>query len=135
MSLAFFNSFEKPAGGYQEFSFLGFMSFAMFASQGSKLLCLLNYFERIRQSEEAGEEEFLSLCVSVTRRRLSKEEADGTAWKECSKPLVPVESLVEGLIEEAHGCLQVDFANSYIGGGVLGMGNVQVRTVNSLEDM
>lgn len=129
MSLAFFNCFEKPAGHYQDFTFTGFLSFAMYtASQVSKLMCLLNYFERIRQSEEAGNKEFLSMCVSVTRRKLSQEESNRTAWKECSKPLVPVESLSEGLIEDAHGCLQVDFANSYIGGGVLGNGNVQVRT-------
>ena len=41
---------------------------------------------------------------------------------------MPFESLAEGLIEGANGCLQVDFANEYIGGGVLGMGNVQVYT-------
>lgn len=99
----------------------------MSASQGNKLLCLLNYFERIRQNEEAKDEEFLSLCVSVTRRRLNPADANGASWEGCSEPLVPFESLSEGLIEDAHGCLQVDFANAYIGGGVLGLGNVQVR--------
>ena len=126
MSLAFFNCFERQAGGYQEFTFMNFFSFAMYASQGNKLRCLLGYFERLREAEEAGEAEFLSMCVTVARRKLGREEADAIAWKECSKPLVPLQSLTEGLIEEAHGCLQVDFANSYIGGGVLGFGNVQV---------
>ena len=99
----------------------------MFKSQASKLRCLLNYFERIRQAEEAKDEGFLSMCVSVTRRRLSQQEAERSAWGECDKPLSALQSLREGLIEDAHGCLQVDFANAYIGGGVLSMGNVQVR--------
>lgn len=99
----------------------------MSKSQRNKLLCLLNYFERIRKSEEAGEEEFLSMCVSVSRRGLDPADAKGELWIGCEKKLVPFESQAGDLIENAHGCLQVDFANEYIGGGVLGMGCVQVR--------
>ena len=81
----------------------------------------------MRHSEETGEEEFLNMCVSVSRRKLDPEDAKAAQWSACDKPLLPFEPLEEGLIESAHECLQVDFANAYIGGGVLGMGNVQVR--------
>lgn len=127
LCLAFFNSFEPQQGNYQQFTLSNFLSFAMSKSQRGKLLCILNYFERIRKSEEAKEEVFLSMCVSVSRRCLDPEEAKGELWRGCEKPLLPFESLGEDVIENAHGCLQVDFANEYIGGGVLGMGCVQVR--------
>lgn len=90
-------------------------------------MCLLQYFERVRHSEETGEEEFLSMCVSVSRRKLDPEDAKAAQWSACDRPLLPFEPLEDGLIESAHECLQVDFANAYIGGGVLGMGTVQVR--------
>lgn len=35
----------------------------------------------------------------------------------------------DGSIEDSYGCLQVDFANEYIGGGVLNFGAVQVNIV------
>ena len=69
------------------------------------------------------------MCITVARRQV-KEEDPSVAWGECDKPLTPFNSPADGsLIEAAHGCLQVDFANAYIGGGVLNMGNVQVRDV------
>ena len=130
LSLAFFDCFSKPEGQYQKLTLAGFLTSSfMYHSQASKLLCMLNYFERIQQAEEMGDEEFLSLCVSVTRRSLSQGEASRNTWRSCTKPLLGFESLSEGLIEEAHGCLQVDFANSFIGGGVLRMGCVQVCCV------
>lgn len=127
MCLAFFNSFEPQQGNYQQFTFANFLSFTMSKSQRNKLLCLLNYFQRIKQSEEAGEEEFLSMCVSVSKRGLHPGDSKDEAWRGCEKKLVPFESLAEDVIENAHGYLQVDFANEYIGGGVLSMGCVQVR--------
>lgn len=127
LALAFFNAIEPQSGEYQQLSFSGFLSFSMSHSQGHKLLCLLHYFERLRTSEEKGDEDFLGMCVSVERRRLTSEDASAASWKECKQQLVPFESIPEGGIEEAHGCLQADFANAYIGGGVLGFGNVQVH--------
>lgn len=67
------------------------------------------------------------MCVSVSRRSLDPGDAKGEVWKECGKPLLSFESLGKKTIENAHGCLQVDFADEYIGGNVLGMGCVQVR--------
>lgn len=135
MALAFFNTFKElpgsahGAGGYQQFTFTGFLSFPFYTSQESKLICLLHYFERIRQAETNKEDTFLNVNIAFSRKQLPKAsiEDPNTFWGQCDHPLVPFESLAEGLIEGANGCLQVDFANEYIGGGVLGMGNVQVH--------
>ncbi len=132
MALAFFNAFEEPAqkglSGYQLFTFTGFLSFPFYASQEAKLICLLHYFERVRNAEADNEDIFLNVNIAFRRKQLPSTciEDPNTFWGHCDTPLVPFETLPEGLIEEAHGCLQADFANEYIGGGVLGMGNVQV---------
>lgn len=98
----------------------------MYASQISKFKCLMYYFERIYHAEEIEDKDFLSMHITVTRKTMDLKQ-DDTSWAECTKPLSSFQSLAEGLIEDADGHLQVDFANEYIGGGVLGMGNVQVR--------
>lgn len=123
MSLAFFNAFDEQGQSYQQFTLCGFLSFGLYSSQKHKLLCLLNYFERIQASEEKGDEDFLSMHITVSRRNL---DTKSVSWNDAGQHLLSFESRSEGLIEEAHGCLQVDFANAYIGGGVLSMGNVQV---------
>ena len=46
-------------------------------------------------------------------------------WPNCNTHLGILLSHEE-LIEENHAALQVDFANKFIGGGVLQLGNVQV---------
>lgn len=133
LALAFFNIFKTGdtsgyTRDYQHFTLSGFLSFPFYASQEGKLLCILHYFQRIRQAEDDNETEFLDTFIQFTRKRIPKEAAE-EVWGGCSTPLVSFETISEGLIEEAHGCLQVDFANEYIGGGVLGMGNVQVGTL------
>ncbi len=128
LALALFNTFSEPKGGYQEFTLLHFFFVGFFKSQRSKLICILKYFERIMQAEAAGDTDFLALCVTIQRRRQTCGKPE-EFWGECTLPLGPFESLEEGVIEGAHGCLQVDFANAYIGGGVLHEGNVQVGTV------
>lgn len=62
-------------------------------------------------------------------RLLLKETPD---WSNCSKQL---EVLLprEGLIEENHAALQADFANKFIGGGALQLGNVQVSLLQRLQ--
>lgn len=126
LALAFFNAIEPQPGEYQQLTLCGFLSFGMSRSQGHKLLCLFHYFERLRISEVEGDEDFLDLCISVQRKKLQTEDAKSAAWKECKEELGLFESLSEGVIENSHGCLQVDFANAFIGGGVLGFGTVQV---------
>jgi hypothetical protein len=69
--------------------------------------------------------DFLDLKISVERRGIEKQDPE-VFWGKCDRPLSQFSCEEEGLIEDAHGDLQVDFANRYIGGGVLEMGNVQV---------
>ena len=128
LALCFLNGFPLPkTSTYQHFTLALFLSFAFYASQRGKLLCILHYFDRVRQTDVSGNNDFLSMCISVTRHHV-KEEDPTLSWGKCESPLTEFESPTDGgLIEGAHGCLQVDFANAYIGGGVLNMGNVQVN--------
>ena len=79
----------------------------------AKLRCVLAYFDRIAEAPPPGTFEI--------------ERVVGTPhdWTEDSSPLAPVEIIANGVIEEAQGCLQVDFANAFLGGGVLSGGCVQ----------
>lgn len=127
LALCFLNAFSPPkTSTYQHFTLALFLTFPFASSQHGKLLCILHYFNRIHQAEVSGNSDFLSLCITVARHHV-KEEDPTVFWGKCQSPLTPFESPADGsLIEDAHGCLQVDFANAYIGGGVLNMGNVQV---------
>ena len=62
---------------------------------------------------------------------MSKEENDVPFWKTCDLTLNEFEISDGRFIESFDGCLQVDFANEYIGGGVLQQGNVQVNNNNT----
>ena len=124
-------------------------------ADGHKAHCLLQYFLRIRhleelnggeaaESAEAGAPPSTSdaaqcaaQCVAQTdasepieirRLVLQPERAaalTAAGWMACEHPLLPMEVVATGGLEEARGALQADFANEYIGGGVLCGGNVQ----------
>eukprot|EP01097_Dermamoeba_algensis_P009482 TRINITY_DN666_c0_g1_i1.p1 TRINITY_DN666_c0_g1~~TRINITY_DN666_c0_g1_i1.p1 ORF type:complete len:470 (-),score=89.33 TRINITY_DN666_c0_g1_i1:48-1457(-) len=83
----------------------------------SKLAMFVNYFRRIKDDLEGPP------GTMFFRRMNFSPEFD---WENCQKPLCEVH-VTEPLVplDEAHGCLQVDFANKYIGGGVLSGGCVQ----------
>lgn len=97
-----------------------------FRAQQSKCLCILGYFDRLAKSEREGDEEFMNRCVSIERQILDREISSLEYWKKSEIPLGAFEVHASGVIEEHDGALQVDFANEYIGGGVLQQGNVQV---------
>ncbi len=87
-----------------------------------KLLCVLEYF-RALASPPTG-------AISIRRLVLTRAPGAGdpsiaATWTECDEPLRPLAVRREGAIENETGALQADFANEYIGGGVLGGGNVQ----------
>lgn len=124
LSLAFFGILSKPEGAFQHLILTHFLEIDFFTSQRSKLVCLLMYFDRIRQAEM----DYLSMNMSIQRRAIEKTEP-GVFWGKSTHPLTSFSCEPNGLIEESHGDLQVDFANEYIGGGVLQMGNVQVSDV------
>ena len=82
-----------------------------------KLKCIINYFRRIGSSAPQG-------VVTFCRKYLSSSSFPN--WSKSRKFLPKLHITSTGYIEdEGCGMLQVDFANKYIGGGVLGWGCVQ----------
>ncbi|XP_006819631.1 poly(ADP-ribose) glycohydrolase-like [Saccoglossus kowalevskii] len=83
--------------------------------KAEKLKCIMNYFQRITTEMPTG-------TVTFSRRVLH----DLPRWDKCSEELPRIHTTSCGTIEDdGLGMLQVDFANKYIGGGVLGWGCVQ----------
>nr|XP_045625311.1 poly(ADP-ribose) glycohydrolase-like isoform X1 [Procambarus clarkii] len=91
-----------------------------------KMKCILNYFRRVTEKEPSG-------SVTFTRQFVSYQ--DLPKWETASQHLPRFHIDTIGLIEEASGLLQADFANKFLGGGVLGLGCVQeeIRFVLSPE--
>ncbi|XP_034239743.1 poly(ADP-ribose) glycohydrolase-like [Thrips palmi] len=84
-----------------------------------KLKCVLNYFRRICSTETAP-----TGTVTFSRRYIPTGSLPD--WSKSTKPLPKLHIRSSGCIEdEGAGMLQVDFANKFIGGGVLGWGCVQ----------
>lgn len=61
----------------------------------------------------------------LTFSRICIPESNFPSFKNSNKPLRKPLVRVDGTIEDCKGALQVDFANKYIGGGVLNHGCVQ----------
>ena len=91
-----------------------------------KLLCVLHYFERILAVPPRG-----TLALQRVASPLEQEAAHDF-FAACTAPVLPMEVLLQGSIHDAKGCLQADFANKYIGGGVLGGGCVQEEIMFSV---
>lgn len=81
-----------------------------------KIKCVLHYFRRVTTKAPTG-------LVTFTRQTVSYQDTPN--WVASKKHLPNLHVSSTGLIEEATGLLQVDFANKYLGGGVLGLGCVQ----------
>ena len=130
LALAFFCLLDKPkrhGARFQRLSLIEILEYGFFRSQSSKCFCIIGYFDRLRQEESSGNQDYLKRCITIKRKVLSKEENDVPFWKSCDLSLGEFEISDGCFIESFDGCLQVDFANEYIGGGVLQQGNVQVR--------
>ena len=93
------------------------------------MLCLLQYFSQLMQAEKNGDD--LSQVKLSFERLVLRQTPD---WSNCNKQLGVLLSC-EGLIEDNHAALQVDFANKFIGGGVLQFGNVQVSYLQHLSSI
>lgn len=83
-----------------------------------KVLCLLSYLWQVDRADAGALDE----VVSFARRKGS--EMPAKFWQQLDKPLLAAR-VDDGVIEESDGSLQADFANEYLGGGVLHGGNVQ----------
>lgn len=106
---------DTEYANYPDINFNRLLSYDM-PNSIAKLKCLLNYFRRITVKPPVG-------CVTYTRQFIYGKLLP--QWTASSQPLPRLHVDSEGLIEETQGFLQVDFANKFLGGGVLGQGCVQ----------
>eukprot|EP01119_Soliformovum_irregulare_P020006 TRINITY_DN6430_c0_g1_i2.p1 TRINITY_DN6430_c0_g1~~TRINITY_DN6430_c0_g1_i2.p1 ORF type:complete len:314 (+),score=80.02 TRINITY_DN6430_c0_g1_i2:542-1483(+) len=81
-----------------------------------KMKFLLHYFDRI--SAQMPEGNLIIHRQSIPKRNLP-------AWKQSQEKLSSCQVFVDGRIEESKSVFHADFANQYIGGGVLHGGAVQ----------
>lgn len=82
-----------------------------------KLRALLHYFRRITREMPTG---------TLTFQRQAVKSTGFPVWESCSATFGKLHVSSRGTIEDnGAGFLQVDFANKYIGGGVIGEGCVQ----------
>lgn len=104
---------------------LGFVNFGSLFScpqnqAREKIRCFINYF-----AVQQGRRQMIAespMVIEVIRCVLGKPIPD---LVKCDKPLTSITLHTEGVIEDARGALQVDFANHVLGGGVLNRGCVQ----------
>lgn len=114
---------QKKKSEYSLFPDINFNR--LFQSSGQsvreKIKCICNYFRRVCSKMPLG-------VLTFQRRYINPKQF--VNWSKCEavigRDTVPIHVNSEGTIEDqGRGLLQVDFANKYIGGGVLGHGCVQ----------
>ncbi|XP_011689783.1 PREDICTED: poly(ADP-ribose) glycohydrolase-like [Wasmannia auropunctata] len=127
---AFFCTFPRrnssnPQSEYASYPYINFNKlFAAYNEKHSqcesvmeKIKCLLHYFRRVTTKAPEG-------IITIERRYIPLESCP--RWNLQDQKLPPLHITSKGTIEsEGAGLLQVDFANKYVGGGVLGLGCVQ----------
>jgi len=91
--------------------------------RAQKIRCLYSYFQQVLKKEKQEETFVVFTRMVYEESRLGG--CDAFAWAACKSGLLQMEIRAKGGIEEAKGCLEIDFANKYLGGGVLGNGMVQ----------
>ena len=109
------NASDSEFASFPSINFNGLLCSRPIKKQLHKLKCILHYFERVLSSMPSG--------VLTFSRQVLREFPN---WDQSMKPFTSLHVSSTGCIEdEGHGMLQVDFANKYIGGGVLDYGCVQ----------
>ncbi|XP_074657360.1 uncharacterized protein LOC141910566 [Tubulanus polymorphus] len=105
-----------------DINFNNFFHYLPSTPQSGKLRCILHYFERVSKMETE-----LSGKVTFSRQVLpDSEKLTLKLLSDSVRPLCPLYVDKHGKIEDSGShTVQVDFANSYIGGGVLHVGRVQ----------
>ncbi|XP_026301687.1 poly(ADP-ribose) glycohydrolase isoform X3 [Apis mellifera] len=131
---AFFCTFPRrnstnPQSEYGKYPYINFNRLFSAYKEGKwnkcesvmeKMKCIFHYFRRVTSKGGAAPEG----VVTIQRRYIPK--SDCPKWDEQVQKLLPLHITSKGTIEtEGTGFLQVDFANKYVGGGVLGLGCVQ----------
>ncbi|XP_047986934.1 poly(ADP-ribose) glycohydrolase-like [Leguminivora glycinivorella] len=123
---AFFSTFPrrnstKKSSEYASFPHINFNT--LYESSGSdsvleKLKCLCHYFRRVCTKAPRG-------AVTFSRRSAPPRRCPAWPQSPASLAAVPLHVAASGTIEDSDGLIQLDFANKYLGGGVLGHGCVQ----------
>eukprot|EP01114_Cavostelium_apophysatum_P022439 TRINITY_DN811_c0_g1_i1.p1 TRINITY_DN811_c0_g1~~TRINITY_DN811_c0_g1_i1.p1 ORF type:complete len:616 (+),score=146.06 TRINITY_DN811_c0_g1_i1:64-1848(+) len=108
-------SLPKAQRKMQEF---GFHAFMCRPGHTAAMECILNYFLRLSQQIPKGN-------VVVRRRVLTKEATPDWSASQVSIDKSKFKMFSDGNIENSEAEHHADFANEYIGGGVLHGGNVQ----------
>lgn len=107
---------------FHDFTFLEVMLGLNLGKQQAKLRCLFHYFDRL--AERVGVDDVR--IVTFYRHVLPQDpSAFLQQLEDDATPLSGFDLRTDGTIEDAPGMLQADFANKYIGGGVLNTGCVQ----------
>jgi len=113
------NFFRGDANEYVDYPIPNFSELFMSSNKvcspttASKLRCIINYFDRVTKNVPDG-------YISFHRQVLSSIPD----WLTSDNNICDLHIAI-GNIEDAHGLIQVDFANKLIGGGVLGRGCAQ----------
>jgi len=115
-----------------ECSFLGVLSSQKSPIDTSveKIRCIIHYFDKMRRRDDDSLKSEL-----LTYQRVSLKDNDVPDWINSKMPICNVIIDKSKLIEDCEDMLQVDFANKYLGGGVLRAGCVQeeIRFTTSPE--
>ncbi|XP_053612340.1 poly(ADP-ribose) glycohydrolase-like isoform X2 [Plodia interpunctella] len=115
------NSNKKSTKEYTYFPNINFSSLYEASSMNcvlEKLKCLCHYFRRVCSQVPVG-------VLTFTRRHVPQDRHPHWATSRRQLAAIPIHVDSGTTIEEAYGLIQFDFANKYIGGGVLGHGCVQ----------
>lgn len=95
-------------------NFSGLFKLNMRGLKNSKLNCIFHYFKRIMSNMPDGKVVFKRQSVK-----------DLVQWEKSKTRFTELHVTSYGKIEAEDGLLQVDFANKFVGGGVIGRGCVQ----------
>ncbi|EEB20414.1 polyA glycohydrolase, putative [Pediculus humanus corporis] len=116
---AFLCTFPKGKADCPSFNFISLYESSIGPSVNcniEKLKCIVHYFNKIKKKHPGGLLSFHRLCIP---------DHKFPRWDKTSVALTSLTVDAKGKIEDQNGFLQMDFANKYVGGGVLGRGCVQ----------
>lgn len=103
---------------FPNFNFNQLFSYATTKIKLEKLRCIFNYFQKILLNNTKPEN-----LITYTRRCIHQN--DLPFWSSKNIKFSKLTVYAKGYIEDCKGSLQVDFANAFVGGGVLNTGSVQ----------
>lgn len=117
------HSFKKPIPIPRDMNFLHWYSTAKADPVSeSKIKCILNYFTRLA-TEGIPDQDIVFQRLRINTKIHGK--CSYKDWLNLEQDFKDVEVVYEGKIEDAENAIEIDFANKFLGGGVLRHGMVQ----------